>query len=109
MISSNFNKEDQVFREFLLTLDTVSSNLHGSGVGANRVRAPIILLEHENVFLKKEIMGYGSPKRLLKFLVSTGMHFVLRGVNEQYNSGVSRMGLRVLEHLIYPQTYIFTF
>ena len=61
---SVFNKENPVFRELMLTMDLLSSDLHSKGIGAQRKNAEIIMHEDEDVLWAKGILGSGSPQRL---------------------------------------------
>ena len=80
-----FDKGDQRFRELHLTLDTVSSELHRNGIGATRNSAQVISTQDEELFWDKGCLGISSPvvlQRTVFFYV--GLHFVLRGVQEQH-------------------------
>ena len=80
------DKGNPVFRELLLTLDTVTSGLLRQGIGATRKSAPIISREHEMLFWEKCLHGYDSPKSLQRpVFFCIGLHFVLRGVDEQHS------------------------
>ena len=81
---SILDKGDPAVRELLLTLDTVTSSLHRQGIGAARKSAPIMSCEHENMLWDKALFGYDHPKTLQRaVLFYVGLHFVLRGVDEQ--------------------------
>ena len=83
---SILNKKDPLFRDLMKTLDTVSSDLHRQGIGATKNSAPVITIEHENMFWAKQLLGYHSPKVLQHTVFFyVGLHFVLRGIQEQYN------------------------
>ncbi|XP_011407854.1 PREDICTED: glutamine-rich protein 1-like [Amphimedon queenslandica] len=89
---SIFDKDDPIFREFALTLDTVTSQLHSEGIGAKRNKALVIPFEHEVIFWDKGIIGYGSPKSLMRAVFcGIGMHFVLRGVEEHRNLKIEQI------------------
>ena len=46
---SIFNKEDPVFRELMFTMDSLSSDLHSKGIGAQQKNAEIITHEDEDL------------------------------------------------------------
>ena len=82
---SILNKNDPAFRELMLTLDSITSNLHRCGVGVTRKNAPVIPIDHENVFWDKGLLGFDDPKALQRAtFFCVGLHFVLRGVEEQH-------------------------
>jgi len=73
-------------RELCNTLDVVCSNLHRQGIGANKHSAPVIKAEHEMMFWERGLLGYGSPKVLQRSVFFyVGLHFALRGVQEQHD------------------------
>ena len=83
---SILDKANPSFRESLLTLDTIASDLHREGVGVNKKSALVITFEHEELFRERKVLGYDTPKSLQHaILYSVGLHFVLRGVQEQHN------------------------
>ena len=61
---SVLDKGDYKFRDLLKTLDSVSSNLHHQGIGANRNSAPVIDSRDENLFWEKGLLGYRPAKVL---------------------------------------------
>ena len=61
---SIFNKEDPAFRNLMLTMDSLSSDLHSKGIGAQRRNAEIIIREDEDLLWAKGVLGSGSPQRL---------------------------------------------
>ena len=80
------DKSDWRFRDLLKTLDSVSSELHRNGIGATKRSAKVIEPAHEDIFWQKYLLGYSTPKvmqRTVFFYV--GLHFVLRGVQEQHD------------------------
>ena len=82
---SLLDKENPAFRELLLTLDSVTSSLHRQGIGTAKKSAPVISTEHENILWAKVLLGFGDPKALQRAaFFSIGLHFVLRGVEEQH-------------------------
>lgn len=79
-------QRNPAFRELLLTLITIMSNLHRQGVGATKNSAAIISTEHEMLFWKKGLFGYDNPKSLQRAVFfCIGQHFVLHRVDEQHN------------------------
>ena len=85
VLFSIFNKNDPAFRELMLTLDSVTSNLHHCGIGASRKHAPVICIDHEHMFWEKGLLGFDDTKVLQRAaFFCMGLHFVLRGVEEQH-------------------------
>ena len=83
---SIFNKEDTRFRDLQLTLDSMSSELHKKGIGAARNSASVITEEDENTLWAKGALGTSSPQILQHTIFFyIGLHFCLRGVQEQYD------------------------
>ena len=83
---SILDRHDARFRELFNTLDVVSSTLHKEGVGAKRKSAPVIEVEHENMFWDSGLLGYSSPRSLqTAVFFYVGLHFALRGFQEQYD------------------------
>ena len=81
-----FDKGDQRFRELHLTLDTINSELHRNRIEATCNSAQVISSEDEELFWEKGYLGTSSPivlQRTVFFYV--GLHFVLRGVQEQHD------------------------
>ena len=60
---SILNKADPAFRELLLTLDSITSNLHQQGVGATKNSALVISREHENMW-DKGLLGFDNLRSL---------------------------------------------
>ena len=55
------DKSDHRFRELLLTLDTVTSDLHREGIGVTKKSAQVISFEHEEVLWKRcSRLGYSQ-------------------------------------------------
>ena len=80
------DKGDSRFRPLLKTLDSLSSELHRSGVGAIRNSAKVIEIEHERIFWEKGLLGMSTPKILQRTVFFyVGLNFVLRGVQEQHD------------------------
>ena len=61
---SILDKGNVEFREFLLTLDHVTSNLHRQGVGVKKRSAEVIAFHHEDRFWANKLFGYCDPKTL---------------------------------------------
>ena len=68
------------------TLDSVSSELHRKGIGAQRKSASVITFEDENVLWERGLLGDDSP-RVLQHTVfyHAGMQFCLWGIQEHYD------------------------
>ena len=80
------DKGDPRFRPLLKTLDSLSSELHRSGVGAIKNSAKVIEIEHERLFWEKGLLGMSTPKILQRTVFFyVGLNFVLRGVQEQHD------------------------
>ena len=83
---SVLDENDARFRDLQKTLDSLSSSLHRQGLGATRNSAKVIDPVHEEMFWKKSLLGYSSPKLLQKTVFFyVGLNFVLRGVQEQHD------------------------
>ena len=67
---SIFNKEDPVFHNLMLTMNSLSSNLHSKGIGAQWRSIEITVREDEDLFWAKGSLGSGSPQ-MLKHTVFT--------------------------------------
>ena len=51
-----------------------------------RKRVQVLDVEHEDMFWEKKLLGYSSPQTLQNtFFLYVGLHFALRGVQEQYD------------------------
>ena len=80
------DKGDPRFRPFLKTLNSLSSELHRSGVGVIKNSAKVIEIEHERLFWEKGLLGMLTPKILQRTVFFyVGLNFVLRGVQEQHD------------------------
>ena len=89
---SIFNKEDPVFRNLMLTMDSLSSDLHSKGIGAQRRSTEIITIEDEDLFWAKGSLGSESPQMLQHTVFFyIGLQFCLRGVQEQYELSPSQL------------------
>ena len=83
---SIFDRQNIHFRELGNTLDVVSSTLHREGIGVQKKHAAVIEADHEKKFWEKALLGYSSPRILQRTVFFyVGMHFALRGVEEQYS------------------------
>ena len=89
---SVLDRSNPHFRELLNTLDSLSSNLHRDGVGVTKDSAPVISFDHEDLFWKKGLLGFSSPKVLQHTVFFyVGLNFVLRGSQEQYDLVVEQL------------------
>ena len=80
------DKGDPRFRPLLKTLDSLSSELHRSGVGVAKNSAKVIESDHESLFWEKGLLGSSTPKVLQRTVFFyVGLNFVLRGIQEQYD------------------------
>jgi hypothetical protein len=78
------DKSDVRFKELHGTLDTVCSELHSIGIGAEVNSALIISYEHEDLFWTAGALGYDNPRALFySVFFYTGLSFCLRGGQEQ--------------------------
>ena len=76
----------------MLTMDSLSSDLHSKGIGAQRRSAEIITHEDEELFWAKGSLGSGSPQTLQHTVFFyIGLQFCLRGVQEQYELSPSQL------------------
>ena len=88
---SIFNKEDPAFRNLMLTMDSLSSDLLSKGIGAQRRNAEITH-EVEDLLWAKGVLGSGSPQRFQHTVFFyIGLQFCLRGVQEQYELSPSQL------------------
>ena len=75
------DKSDLCFRELHLTLDSVSSELHRTGVGVNKKSTQVISTDLKDLCWEKGSLGTSSPMVLQHTIFFyIGLHFVLRGV-----------------------------
>ena len=80
------DKGDPRFRPLLKTLDSLSSELHRSGVGVAKNSAKVIESDHESLFWEKGLLGSSTPKVLqCTVFFYEGLNFVLRRIQEQYD------------------------
>jgi len=83
---SMLDKTDPAFRQLQLTLDTVTSTLHRDGIGTMKNSAAVISVEHDERFWEKGLLGIGDSSTLQKTVFFyVGLHFLLRGVEEQHS------------------------
>ena len=72
-------------------MDSVSSNLHSTGI-ADTKSAQVISKEVEDLCWTTGSLGWSSPSTLQHTVFFyTGLHFVLRGVQEQQELKVSQL------------------
>ena len=80
------DKADPRFHDLLITLYTLTSELHRQGVGATKNSAKLIEAKHEDLFWEKSLLGYSTPKLLQRTVFFyVGKNFALRGVQEQHD------------------------
>ena len=80
------DKGDPRFCPLLKTLDSLSSELHHSGVGVAKNSAKVIESDHESLFWEKGLLGSSTPKVLqCTVFFYVGLNFVPRGIQEQYD------------------------
>ena len=60
----SFNFLDTRFRDLRNTLDSVCSNLHAQGVGAQKKSANVVSAEDEDLFWEKKAMSFKTPQSL---------------------------------------------
>jgi len=83
---SVFDKQNPAFTNLFKTLDVMSSTLHREGVGATKRHAEVISVDHEQTFWDNGMLGYSTPRILQRTVFFyVGMHYALRGVDEQYS------------------------
>ena len=61
---SILDKSNPSFRELMLTLDSVTSELHRDGVSVSKKSATVVTFEHEALFWEKKILSYDHPTSL---------------------------------------------
>ena len=82
---SILDRQNIAFRPLMLTLDSISSDLHRDGVDVKRNSAMIISKEDEDRFWEKGLLGTSSPRVLrLSVFFYIGLQFCSRGVEEQH-------------------------
>ena len=85
------DRKDIRFKDLHNTLDTMFSNLHAEGIGAEKKSASAITVEDEELLWEKELLSFDSPRSLqnLAFFY-VGLHFALRGGEEQRDLKVAQ-------------------
>ena len=91
-------------------MDSVSSNLHCQGIGANRNSAPVIDPRDENLFWERGLLGY-RPAKVLQHTVFfyIGLNFILRGTQEQYDLIPSQFQRVPADHAVYNETVYYEY
>ena len=83
---------DHRFQDLNCTLDTINSQLHHDGVGVSVKKAEVITKEVEQLCWDKGTLGISSPTVLQHTIFFyLGLHFVLRGVQEQHDLLVKQL------------------
>ena len=73
-------------------MDSLSSDLHSKGIGAQWRSTEIITIEDKNLFWAKGSLGSGSPQMLQHTVFFyKGLQFCLRGVHKQYELSPSQL------------------
>ena len=105
---SALDKGDYRFRDLLKTLDSVSSDLHHQGIGANRNSSPVIDSRDENLFWGN--LGY-CPAKVLQCTVFfyIGLNFILWGTQEQYDLISSQFQRVPADHAVYNETMYYEY
>ncbi len=104
---SVLDKGDPRFRELLESMDFLGSELHKQGIGAVKKSAAVIDPKHEDLWWEQSLRGLSSPRVLQRTVfVYVGLHFALRGIQEQYNLVPSQLvrvpsSIRVYDHSVY--------
>ena len=99
---SVLDKGDPRLRELLITLYTLTSELHRQGIGATKNSAKVIEAEHEDLFWEKSLLGYSTPKLLQRTVFFyVGLNFALRGVQEQHDLVPSQFVRTPLDTSVY--------
>ena len=85
-------------------MDHVTSTLHREGIGVIKNSAAVISFEYEELFRTSEVFGYHSPKALQRAVFySVGLHFVLRGVQEQHDLDLQQLNRVPCETSVYGE------
>ena len=88
----------------MLTMDSLSSDLHSKGIGAQRRSAEIIMHEDEDVLWAKGSLGSTSPRTLQHTVFFyIGLQFCLRGVQEQYDLSPSQLTRHPRDMTVYHE------
>ena len=73
-------------------MDSLSSDLHSKGIGAQWRSAEIITIEHEDLFWAKGSLDSESPQMLQHTVFFyIGLQFCFKGVQEQYELSPSQL------------------
>ena len=81
---SFLDKTDSRFMALHKTLDSVCSDLHSRGIGANSKAAGVISYEHEDLFWEVGALSYDTPRGLFNCVFFyVGLSFCLCGGQEQ--------------------------
>ena len=76
----------------MLTMDSLSSDLHSKEIGVQRRSTEIITIEDEDLFWAKGSLGSGSPQMLQHTVFFyIGLQFCHRGVQELYKPSPSQL------------------
>ena len=83
---SLFNKDDPQFTNLQRTMDSVSSELHRKGIGAEHKHASVITTKDEDALWAAGSLGTSKPMSLQHTVFFyVGLQFCLRGVQEHYD------------------------
>ena len=86
-----FAKNDPLFRELHLTMDSLYRKLRSEGVGAEKHSAEPFTIDDENKLWSLGVMGTNSPISLLRAVFYyNGKNFCLRGGEEHRNLKLSQ-------------------
>ncbi len=86
------NKSDLRFKNLHLTLDSVCSKLHATGVGAVKKSAEVISFDDEEMLWQKGILGFDNPSALFNTVFFyVGLHFCLRGGQEHRDLSINQL------------------
>ena len=73
---SVFDKKNLQFRDLMHTLNSVSSELHCEGIGAQHKSASLIIYEDENVLWERELLRDDTPRVQHTMFFYAGLQFV---------------------------------
>ena len=105
---SALDKGDYRFRDLLKTLDSVSSDLHHQGIGANRNSSPVIDSRDENLFWEILVIVQLRCCNVL-FFFYIGLNFILWGTQEQYDLISSQFQRVPADHAVYNETMYYEY
>ena len=104
------DKNDTRFLDLHQTLDTINSQLHREGIGVATKHASVLTIEDEDLCWEKGSLGYSTPTVLQHTVFFyTGMHFVLRGVQEHHDLMVSQLKRVPVETSVYDATVYYQY